>query len=60
LLLATSTYHGNSLFGKRDDLRWTSESPGSRKLAEIDHILTNRKWLPFDSSVVPGFCSGSD
>ncbi|KAK6767092.1 hypothetical protein RB195_026503 [Necator americanus] len=28
--------------------------------AEIDHILTNRRWCLLDVSVVPSFCSGSD
>ncbi|VDM53880.1 unnamed protein product [Angiostrongylus costaricensis] len=27
---------------------------------EIDHILTNRRWCLFDTSVVPSFCTGSD
>ncbi|KAK6728367.1 hypothetical protein RB195_005798 [Necator americanus] len=28
--------------------------------AEIDHILSNRRWCLLDVSVVPSFCSGSD
>ncbi|VDM55934.1 unnamed protein product [Angiostrongylus costaricensis] len=28
--------------------------------AEIDHIMTNRRWCLLDTSVVPSFCTGSD
>ncbi|KAK6735623.1 hypothetical protein RB195_018687 [Necator americanus] len=45
---------------KKDHRRWTWESPNGATRAEIDHILTNRRWCLLDVSVVPSFCSGSD
>ncbi|KAK6728975.1 hypothetical protein RB195_006185 [Necator americanus] len=60
LLSAARLFHGNSLFMKKDHRRWTWESPNGATPAEIDHILTNRRWCLLDVSVVPSFCSGSD
>ncbi|KAK6763479.1 hypothetical protein RB195_023977 [Necator americanus] len=60
LLSAARLFHGNSLFMKKDHRRWTWESPNGATRAEIDHILTNRRWCLLDVSVVPSFCSGSD
>ncbi|KAK6755348.1 hypothetical protein RB195_013992 [Necator americanus] len=60
LLSAARLFHGNSLFMKKDYRRWTWESPNGATRAEIDHILTNRRWCLLDVSVVPSFCSGSD
>ncbi|KAK6738972.1 hypothetical protein RB195_020827 [Necator americanus] len=60
LLSAARLFHGNSLFMKKDHRWWTWESPNGATRAEIDHILTNRKWCLLDVSVVPSFCSGSD
>ncbi|KAK6765464.1 hypothetical protein RB195_025399 [Necator americanus] len=60
LLYAARLFHGNSLFMKKDHRRWTWESPNGATRAEIDHILTNRRWCLLDVSVVPSFCSGSD
>ncbi|KAK6764742.1 hypothetical protein RB195_024899 [Necator americanus] len=61
LLSAARLFHGNSLFiKKKDHRRWTWESPNGATFAEIDHILTNRRWCLLDVSVVPSFCSGSD
>ncbi|KAK6737066.1 hypothetical protein RB195_019643 [Necator americanus] len=45
---------------KNDHRRWTWETPNGATRAEIDHILTNRRWCLLDVSVVPSFCSGSD
>ncbi|KAK6757190.1 hypothetical protein RB195_015173 [Necator americanus] len=45
---------------KKDHGQWTWESPNGATLAEIDHILTNRRSCLLDVSVVPSFCSGSD
>ncbi|KAK6735789.1 hypothetical protein RB195_018812 [Necator americanus] len=45
---------------KKDQRRWTWESPNGAIRAEIDHILTNRRWCLLDVSIVPSFCSGSD
>ncbi|KAK6757840.1 hypothetical protein RB195_015578 [Necator americanus] len=45
---------------KKDHRRWTWESPKGATRAEIDHILTNRRWCLLDVSVVPSFCGGSD
>ncbi|KAK6762220.1 hypothetical protein RB195_023074 [Necator americanus] len=59
-LSASRLFHKNSLFMKKDHRRWTWESPNSATRAEIDHILTNRRWCLLDVSVVPSFCSGSD
>lgn len=53
-------FHGNSLFEKKEHRRWTWESPNGTTRAEIDHIITNRRWCLFDVSVVPSFCTGSD
>ncbi|KAK6735289.1 hypothetical protein RB195_018465 [Necator americanus] len=47
-------------FMKNDHRRWTCESPSGATRAEIDHMLTNRRWCLDDVSVVPSFCSGSD
>ncbi|KAK6735590.1 hypothetical protein RB195_018667 [Necator americanus] len=60
LLSAAHLFHGNSLFMKKDHRRWTWESLNNATRAEIDHILTNRRWCLLDISVVPSFCSGSD
>ncbi|KAK6736077.1 hypothetical protein RB195_019012 [Necator americanus] len=60
LLSAARLFHENSLFMKKDHRRWTRESPNGATRAEIDHILTNRRWCLLDVSVVPSFCSGSD
>ncbi|KAK6752033.1 hypothetical protein RB195_003449 [Necator americanus] len=60
LLSAARLFHGNSLFMEKDLRRWTWESPNGATRAEIDHILTNRRWCLLDVSVVPSFCSGSD
>ncbi|KAK6728855.1 hypothetical protein RB195_006117 [Necator americanus] len=60
LLSAARLFHGNSLSMKKDHRRWTWESPNGGTRAEIDHILTNRRWCLLDVSVVPSFCSGSD
>ncbi|KAK6747521.1 hypothetical protein RB195_000616 [Necator americanus] len=60
LLSAARLFHGNSLFMKKDHRRWTWESPNGATRAEIDHILTDRRWCLLDVSVVPSFCSGSD
>ncbi|KAK6737277.1 hypothetical protein RB195_019772 [Necator americanus] len=50
----------DSLFMKKDHRRCTWEWPNAETRAEIDHILTNRRWCLLDVSVVPSFCSGSD
>ncbi|KAK6734703.1 hypothetical protein RB195_018102 [Necator americanus] len=60
LLSAARLFHGNSVFMKKDYRRWTWESPNGATHAEIDHILTNRRWCLLDVSVVPSFCSCSD
>ena len=60
LLSAARLFHGNSFFMKKEHRRWTWESPNGTTHAEIDHILTNRRWSLLDVSVVPSFCSGSD
>ena len=60
LLSAARLFHGNSIFMKKEHRRWTWESPNATTHAEIDHILTNRRWSLLDVSVVPSFCSGSD
>ncbi|KHJ99180.1 hypothetical protein OESDEN_00842 [Oesophagostomum dentatum] len=45
---------------KNEHRRWTWESPNGTTHAEIDHILTNRRWCLLGVSVVPSFCRGSD
>ncbi|VDL84578.1 unnamed protein product [Nippostrongylus brasiliensis] len=59
-MCAARLLHGNSLFKKKEHRRWTWESPNGTTHAEIDHIMTNRRWCLYDTSVVPSFCSGSD
>ncbi|KAE9412852.1 hypothetical protein Angca_008685, partial [Angiostrongylus cantonensis] len=60
LLLAARLFHGNSFFKKKESRRWTRKSPNDVTYAEIDHILTNRRWCLLDTSVVLSFCSGSN
>ncbi|KAE9415638.1 hypothetical protein Angca_007758, partial [Angiostrongylus cantonensis] len=60
LLLAARLIHGNSFFQKKEGRRWTWESLNGMTHAEIDHILTNRRWCLLDTSVVPSFCTGFD
>ncbi|KAK6749530.1 hypothetical protein RB195_001878 [Necator americanus] len=60
LLSAARLFHGNSLSMKKDHRKWKWESPSGATRAEIDHILTNRRWCLLDVSLVPSFCSGSD
>ncbi|KAK6763905.1 hypothetical protein RB195_024296 [Necator americanus] len=60
LLSAALLFHGNSISMKKDHRRWTWESPNGATRAEIDHILTNRRWCLLDVTVVLSFCSGSD
>ncbi|XGW34402.1 hypothetical protein V3C99_018346 [Haemonchus contortus] len=44
LLSAVRLFHGNSFFQKEEHRRWTWESPNGTTHAELDHIVTNRKW----------------
>ncbi|KHJ93043.1 hypothetical protein OESDEN_07051 [Oesophagostomum dentatum] len=44
----------------KEHRRWTWEPSNDTTHAEIDHILTNRRWCLLDVSVVPSFCCGSD
>uniref|UniRef100_A0A0K0CYY4 Endo/exonuclease/phosphatase domain-containing protein n=1 Tax=Angiostrongylus cantonensis TaxID=6313 RepID=A0A0K0CYY4_ANGCA len=60
LLSAARLFHGDSFFKKKESRRWTWESPNGMTHAEIDHILTNRRWCLLDRWVVPPFCTGSD
>ncbi|KAE9415483.1 hypothetical protein Angca_001775, partial [Angiostrongylus cantonensis] len=57
---AALLFHGNSFFKKKESRYWTWESPNGMTLAEIDRILTNRRWCLLDTSVVSSFCAGSD
>ncbi|KAK6038711.1 hypothetical protein COOONC_23784, partial [Cooperia oncophora] len=60
LLEQCNLFHGNSFFTKKEDRRWTWESPNATTHSEIDHVLTNRKWSLLDVSVVDAFRTGSD
>ncbi|KAK6762037.1 hypothetical protein RB195_022941 [Necator americanus] len=60
LLPAARLFHENSLSMEKNNRRWTWESPNGATRAEIDHILTNRRWCLLDVSIVPSFLSGSD
>ncbi|KAK6749261.1 hypothetical protein RB195_001704 [Necator americanus] len=40
--------------------RWTWESPNGTARAEIEHILTNRRWCLYDVAVTPSFSKCSD
>ncbi|VDO21715.1 unnamed protein product [Heligmosomoides polygyrus] len=59
-LSACRLYHGNSMFRKPSNRRWTWEIPDGETRSEIDHVLTNRRWSLFDVSVLPSFDTGSD
>ncbi|VDM63633.1 unnamed protein product [Angiostrongylus costaricensis] len=60
LLSAARLFHGNSFFQKKESRRWTWESPNGMAHAEIDHILTNRRWCLLDTSTVSSFYTGSE
>ncbi|XGW29616.1 hypothetical protein V3C99_009009 [Haemonchus contortus] len=60
LLYACRLFHGNSMFEKPANQRWTWESPNGRTHTEMDHILTNRRWSLLDVSVLPSFDTGTD
>lgn len=60
LLSACRLFHGNSLFEKPAQRRWTWESPNGETRLELDHVLTNRRWSLLDVSVLPSFDTGSD
>ncbi|CAD6185100.1 unnamed protein product [Caenorhabditis auriculariae] len=60
LLDSRRLYHGNSLFEKPDQRRWTWKSPNGDTTNEIDHILANRKWSLLDVAVLPSFDVESD
>ncbi|VDP55855.1 unnamed protein product [Heligmosomoides polygyrus] len=60
LISTARLFHGNSLFRKKEHCRWTWESTNGTTHAEIDHIMSNRRWCLLDTSVVPSFCTGSD
>ncbi|VDO86719.1 unnamed protein product [Heligmosomoides polygyrus] len=60
LISTTRVFHNNSLFQKKEHRRWTWESPNGKTHAEIDHIMSNRRWCLLDTSVVPSFCTGYD
>ncbi|VDM57626.1 unnamed protein product [Angiostrongylus costaricensis] len=60
LLSAARLFHGNSFFQKKESRRWTWESSNDITHAEIDRILTNRKWCLLEKSVGSSFCTASD
>ncbi|KAE9413913.1 hypothetical protein Angca_000443, partial [Angiostrongylus cantonensis] len=60
LLLRVCLVRRNSSFQKNESCRWTWKSPNGMTHAEIDHILTNRRWCSLNASAVPSFCTGSD
>ncbi|KAE9420794.1 hypothetical protein Angca_003949, partial [Angiostrongylus cantonensis] len=60
LLPAARLFYGNSFFKKKESRGWTWETPNGMTHAEIDHILTNRRWCLLDTSVVRSFSTGSD
>ncbi|KAJ1356708.1 hypothetical protein KIN20_014447 [Parelaphostrongylus tenuis] len=45
---------------KKQLRRWTRKSPNDMTHAEIDLVLTSRRWCLYETSVVPSFCTGSD
>ncbi|KAK6761441.1 hypothetical protein RB195_022491 [Necator americanus] len=45
-------FQGNCLIIEKDHRQWTWESPNGVARAEIDHILTNRRWCLFDIVVI--------
>uniref|UniRef100_A0A0N4WE15 Endo/exonuclease/phosphatase domain-containing protein n=1 Tax=Haemonchus placei TaxID=6290 RepID=A0A0N4WE15_HAEPC len=60
LLSADRLFYEISFFQKKKHSRWTWETSNGTIRAELDHILTNRKWCLLDVGVVPSFCSGYD
>ncbi|VDM51988.1 unnamed protein product [Angiostrongylus costaricensis] len=60
LLSAARLFHRNLFFQRKESHLWTWESPNDMTQAEIDHILTNRRWCLLDTLVVSSFCTGSD
>ncbi|VDM85695.1 unnamed protein product, partial [Strongylus vulgaris] len=44
LLSTARLFRGNSIFMKKEHRQWTWESPNDTTHAEIDNILTNRRW----------------
>ncbi|KAK6017958.1 hypothetical protein OSTOST_02967, partial [Ostertagia ostertagi] len=60
LVYSCNLYHGNSLFDKPQNRRWTWESPNGELHLELDHVFTNRRWSLMDVTVLPSFDCGSD
>ncbi|VDO61337.1 unnamed protein product [Heligmosomoides polygyrus] len=58
-LSACRLFHGNSMFKKPSNRRWTWESPNEEIRSEIDYVLTKRRWSLFDVSVLSSFDTGS-
>ncbi|GMR33512.1 hypothetical protein PMAYCL1PPCAC_03707, partial [Pristionchus mayeri] len=56
-LSRTRSFHANSFFQKKSSRRWTWESAGEARKTrlELDHFITNRRWMAQDVSVVSGF-----
>uniref|UniRef100_A0A8R1HMK2 Uncharacterized protein n=2 Tax=Caenorhabditis japonica TaxID=281687 RepID=A0A8R1HMK2_CAEJA len=52
-------WHMNSQFGKPSHRRWTHISPNQLHKHDIDHILTNEKFVT-DFSVAPSNTTGSN
>ncbi|VDM61761.1 unnamed protein product [Angiostrongylus costaricensis] len=54
------TFEDESQLQKKESRRWTWESPNDITHAEVDRILTNRKWCLLEKSVGSSFCTASD
>ena len=52
-------YHANSQFKKKESRRWTHISPNGIHRHELDHILTNRRFVT-DVTVIASCHTGSD
>lgn len=59
-LLQNNLFQMNSFFQKRKNRKWTWRSPDGRTKNEIDFIITNKKYIVKDVSVLNQLTTGSD
>ena len=59
-LLQNNLFQMNSFYKKKLNRRWTWESPDGRTKNEIDYIITDKKRIVKDVTVLNRFSTGSD
>lgn len=59
-LLQNNLFQMNSFFPKRQNKRWTWRSPNGQTKNEIDFIITDKKYIVKDVSVLNKISTGSD